>query len=75
MRKFGWILGANLQETVRFSKACDAIAGQICHILRTLEPAFQTFVKGLNRDNGPAFRLFLGLPCGFGAILTLFMGP
>ncbi len=65
MSKFDWILGARLQETIRFSKACDAIAGQICHILRTLEPASQTVVKGLNRGIGPAYRPFPGIALRF----------
>ncbi len=58
MRKFGWILGAILPETVRFSKVCDAVGGQTCHILRTFETASQPFVKGLNRGSGPAYRTF-----------------
>ncbi len=85
MSKFGWILGASLRETIRFSKACDAIAGKICHIRWTLEPASQSVVEALNplagrqakrrREAGqaPLFGLLLGLRCGFGAILTLFM--
>ena len=48
MSKFGWILGESLRETIRFSKACDAIAGKICHIRWTLEPASQPVVEGLN---------------------------
>ncbi len=65
MSKFGWILGASLQETGWFSKACDAIAGQICHTRRTLEPAFQTVVKSLNRGIGPEFRPFPGFALRF----------
>ncbi len=56
MSKFGWILGESLQETVRFSKACDAIAGKICHIRWTLEPASQSVVEALNWGIGPTFR-------------------
>ncbi len=56
MSKFGWILGESLQETIRFSKACDAIDGQICHIRWTLEPASQTVVEGLYWGMGPTFQ-------------------
>ncbi len=47
-----------MRETIRFSKARDTIAGQICHILWMLEPASQPVVKGLNRGMDPAFQPF-----------------
>ena len=75
MSKFDWIIGANEQETFWFSIGCDALAGQICHIRRTLEIALKRVVKGLKRGMNPAFRPFPRLFGGnFNAILTLFMG-
>ena len=60
MRKFVLETGTRPQETVWFSRSCDAFFGQICHILWTFQFALNSFVKGFDRDYGPALQPFSG---------------
>ena len=53
MNQFAWIQGASSQETFRFSRTCNAVAGQIDHILRTMKPLQSAASKLLN---GPPAR-------------------
>jgi len=65
MSQFVRLTGARLPETKWFSKDCNALGGQIGHILKDAETAAICFVKGLNRVSNPLFTLFLAYFCGF----------
>ncbi len=75
MSQFVCITGARLQETKWFSKSCNALGGQIGHILKDAETTAICCVKGLNRVSNPLFTLFLAYFAVLSAIMTLFMGP
>ncbi|VAW14857.1 hypothetical protein MNBD_ALPHA12-1203 [hydrothermal vent metagenome] len=64
MSQFVCITGAREQETKWFSIPCNALGGQIGHILKDAETAAIYFVKGLNRVLNPLFALFLVYFCG-----------
>ncbi len=65
MSQFVRITGARTQETKWFSRPCNALGGQIGHILKDAETAAICFVKVLNRVTNPLFTLFLAYFCGF----------
>ncbi len=65
MSQFVCITGASLKETKWFSKACNALGGQIGHIPKDAKTAAICFVKVLNRVTNPLFTLFLAYFCGF----------
>jgi hypothetical protein len=48
MNQFVQIQGASSQETFWFSRACNAVAGQIDHIRRTTKLLQSAASKGLN---------------------------
>jgi len=56
------IQGASSQETFWFSRACNAITGQIDHIPRTMKPLQFAASKALNGQPAHASRPF---PCIF----------
>jgi len=75
MSQFVCITGASLKETQWFSKACNALGGQIGHIPKDAKTAAicqpvrhedmnNSIVKGLNRVTNPLFALFLAYFCG-----------
>jgi len=65
MSKFVCITGARVQETKWFSRPCNALGEQICHILKDAETAAICCVKGLNRVSNPLFTLFEAYYCGY----------
>jgi len=74
MYQFVQIRGASSQETFWFSRTCNAVAGQIDHILRTTKLLQSAYVKGLEWAKAHRYTLFLTYYCSFDAISTLLMG-
>ncbi len=65
MSQFVRITGARVQATKWFSNPCNALGGQIGHILKDVETAAICFVKGLKRVTNTLFILFLAYYCGY----------
>ncbi len=64
MSQFVCITGARVPETKWFSSSCNALGGQIGHILMDAETAVICFVKVLKRVTNMLFTLFLAYFCG-----------
>jgi len=65
MSQFVCITGARVQVTKWFSNSCNALSGQIGHILKDAKTAAICFVKGLKRVTNTFFALFLTYHCGY----------
>jgi hypothetical protein len=73
MNQFVQIQGASSQETFWFSRTCNAVAGQIDHILKDGKTASICIVKAFEWAISPSGALFLAYFCSFTAISTLIM--
>jgi hypothetical protein len=73
MNEFVRLRGAKLQETVRFSKFCNAVAGQIHLIPKGRQNDFGLLRQSAQPGNKPAFRTFPGSSSPFVALLQPFL--